>query len=164
MSAAAASRTSFVVIDRQALQQMGVEWGGALTDNTSGRLTGIDPGVLHFGVVYQNNPLTPLQTLVLIGGGEFSFGETRAIDELLVALRRTVLNDAEHAVGNMLQRMHHAARAATAGMTLSDYLLAEIQQLLATPSLQEWMQKIPRYDDVLDPSPAQIIREERDRR
>src|SRR5262245_2080696 len=37
-------------------------------------------------------------------------------EEQLVALRRTVLNDAEHAVGNMLQRMHHAARAATAGL------------------------------------------------
>lgn len=28
---------------------------------------------------------TPLTTLVLIGGGEFSFGETREIDELLIA-------------------------------------------------------------------------------
>ncbi|HEX8171810.1 MAG TPA: Type 1 glutamine amidotransferase-like domain-containing protein [Thermoanaerobaculia bacterium] len=37
---------------------------------------------------------TPLQTLVLIGGGEFSFGETREIDALLLARmppdRRTV--------------------------------------------------------------------------
>jgi hypothetical protein len=33
-----------------------------------------------------------------------------------VAVRREVLNDVEHAVGNLLQRMHHAARAAsTAG-------------------------------------------------
>lgn len=39
-------------------------------------------------------PATPFQTLVLIGGGEFSFGETREIDELLVAKmpaeRRTI--------------------------------------------------------------------------
>lgn len=39
-------------------------------------------------------PATPVSTLVLIGGGEFSFGETREIDELLVARmpadRRTV--------------------------------------------------------------------------
>ena len=34
-------------------------------------------------------------------------------DEQLVALRRAVLNDVEHAVGNLLQRMHHAARAAS---------------------------------------------------
>jgi len=37
---------------------------------------------------------TPLQTLVLIGGGEFSFGETREIDQFLVSrmppARRTV--------------------------------------------------------------------------
>jgi hypothetical protein len=37
-------------------------------------------------------------------------------DEQLVAVRRAVLNDVEHAVGNLLQRMHHAARAATAGL------------------------------------------------
>src|SRR6185436_9179429 len=37
---------------------------------------------------------TPVQTLVLIGGGEFSFGETREIDQFLLsrmpADRRTV--------------------------------------------------------------------------
>jgi hypothetical protein len=37
-------------------------------------------------------------------------------DEQLVAVRREVLNDVEHAVGNLLQRMHHAARAAKAGL------------------------------------------------
>jgi cyanophycinase-like exopeptidase len=33
----------------------------------------------------QLTPALPFETLVLIGGGEFSFGETRAIDELLLA-------------------------------------------------------------------------------
>ena len=33
----------------------------------------------------QLTPAVPFETLVLIGGGEFSFGETREIDELLVA-------------------------------------------------------------------------------
>lgn len=37
-------------------------------------------------------------------------------DEQLVAVRRAVLNDAEHAVGNLLQRMHHAARGAKTGL------------------------------------------------
>lgn len=37
-------------------------------------------------------------------------------DEQLVAVRREVLNDAEHAVGNLLQRLHHAARGANAGL------------------------------------------------
>jgi cyanophycinase-like exopeptidase len=40
------------------------------------------------------NLATPVQTLVLIGGGEFSFGETREIDQMLVARmppdRRTI--------------------------------------------------------------------------
>jgi len=40
-------------------------------------------------------------------------GDTRAAEQL-VALRPDVLNDVEHAVGNLLQRMHHAARAASA--------------------------------------------------
>jgi cyanophycinase len=31
------------------------------------------------------SPAVPFETLVLIGGGEFSFGETREIDELLLA-------------------------------------------------------------------------------
>lgn len=38
------------------------------------------------------------------------------VDEELVALRRDVLNDVEHAVGNLLQRMHHAARSAKASL------------------------------------------------
>ena len=37
-------------------------------------------------------------------------------DERLVAVRENVLNDVEHAVGNLLQRMHHAARSARAEM------------------------------------------------
>ncbi|HWW62631.1 MAG TPA: Type 1 glutamine amidotransferase-like domain-containing protein, partial [Thermoanaerobaculia bacterium] len=40
------------------------------------------------------SPSFPVTTLALIGGGEFSFGETRAIDELLLARmpkdRRTI--------------------------------------------------------------------------
>lgn len=36
--------------------------------------------------------------------------------ERLVAVREDVLNDVEHAVGNLLQRMHHAARSARTEM------------------------------------------------
>jgi hypothetical protein len=39
-----------------------------------------------------------------------------AADERLVAVREDVLNDVEHAVGNLLQRMHHAARSSRAEM------------------------------------------------
>lgn len=38
--------------------------------------------------------------------------EALRMAEQLVALRPDVLNDVEHAVGNLLQRMHHVARAA----------------------------------------------------
>lgn len=52
--------TSFVEIDRQALQQMGVEWGGG---NLTDLLT--DPFAFHFGFfVDQNNQATALQLLV----------------------------------------------------------------------------------------------------
>ncbi len=34
------------------------------------------------------------------------------VDERLIAVREDVLHDVEHAVGNLLQRMHHAARSA----------------------------------------------------
>lgn len=37
-------------------------------------------------------------------------------DERLVAVREDVLNDVEHAVGNLLQRMHHAVRSSRAEM------------------------------------------------
>jgi hypothetical protein len=42
--------------------------------------------------------------------------EERGENEQLVAVRRDVLNDVEHAVGNLLQRMHHAARSAKAAL------------------------------------------------
>jgi plasmid stability protein len=57
------------------------------------------------------------------------------------------------------------ARAALAGMTLSDYLLAEIRQSAEQPTMEEFRQRLasrsPTADDL--PSAAQIIREERDR-
>lgn len=46
---------------------------------------------------------------------EVALREART-DERLVELREGVLNDVEHAVGNLLQRMHHAARSARAEM------------------------------------------------
>lgn len=36
----------------------------------------------------------------------------RQVEERLIAVREAVLDDAEHAVGNLLQRLHHVARAA----------------------------------------------------
>ncbi|MDR7482932.1 MAG: pilus assembly protein N-terminal domain-containing protein [Armatimonadota bacterium] len=52
--------TTFVELDRTALQQMGVEWGGGQA--TDPFLT--DPFAFHFGNLNQGWPLTPLQLLV----------------------------------------------------------------------------------------------------
>jgi hypothetical protein len=56
------------------------------------------------------------------------------VDERLVAVREDVLNDVEHAVGNLLQRMHHAARSSRAEMGAHgerlETALADLERLL----------------------------------
>jgi plasmid stability protein len=55
------------------------------------------------------------------------------------------------------------ARAALAGMSLSDYVLAELKRSLERPTRQELFARIARRPPVhLSRSPAEIIREERD--
>lgn len=57
------------------------------------------------------------------------------------------------------------ARAAMAGMSLSDYLLAEIRDVAERPTMEEMRERLarlPRPD--LDISPTEVIRSERDRR
>jgi antitoxin FitA len=57
------------------------------------------------------------------------------------------------------------ARAALAGMSLSDYLIAEIRQLTARPTMTELRDRVRRRERVMDGvSAAGIIREERDAR
>jgi hypothetical protein len=55
-------------------------------------------------------------------------------DEQLVALRTDVLSDVEHAVGNLLQRMHHVARSARSELGVQgerlQATLDELEQLL----------------------------------
>jgi hypothetical protein len=55
-------------------------------------------------------------------------------EEQLVALRTDVLSDVEHAVGNLLQRLHHVARAARASLGVQGERLQagleELEQLL----------------------------------
>jgi hypothetical protein len=69
----------------------------------------------------------------LPGTARVSAGIERS-DEELVAVRREVLNDAEHAVGNLLQRMHHAARAAKSSLGVQgerlQSALDDLEQLL----------------------------------
>jgi len=57
------------------------------------------------------------------------------------------------------------ARAAKQGMSLSEYLLAEIVQLAELPTLEELTQRVERRPRMRLPKPAaEIIREEREKR
>jgi plasmid stability protein len=56
------------------------------------------------------------------------------------------------------------ARAAMAGMSLSDYLISEIRQVAARPTLAELRERVQRRERVLKVSAAAVIREERDAR
>jgi hypothetical protein len=57
------------------------------------------------------------------------------------------------------------ARAAMEGMTLSDYLRREVEMIAERPTLAEMRERLARRKPViLRPSPAALIRAERDRR
>jgi plasmid stability protein len=70
-------------------------------------------------------------------------------------------------VRNVPDALHRAlkARAAMAGMSLSDYLLTEIREIAERPTLNEMRERLRRRERVvLSPPVAQVIREERDSR
>lgn len=70
-------------------------------------------------------------------------------------------------IRNVPDELHRElkARAAQAGMTLSDYLLEEIRNLAVRPTMREWAKEVRKEEPVeLFKSPAEILREERDRR
>jgi plasmid stability protein len=57
------------------------------------------------------------------------------------------------------------ARAAKAGMSLSEYLLAEITRSAEVPTIDEWLERVrsrPLYE--FEVSSAELIREDRDSR
>lgn len=57
------------------------------------------------------------------------------------------------------------ARAAMAGMSLSSYLLREIERIVEQPTREELLARIARHEPLdLQPSPEEILREERERR
>lgn len=57
------------------------------------------------------------------------------------------------------------ARAAMAGMSLSDYLLAEIREIAARPTLAEFRERLHRRKPVsAEIDAAQLVREERQAR
>ncbi len=68
-------------------------------------------------------------------------------------------------IRNVPDELHRTlkVRAAQAGMTLSDYLLAEIEQVAAKPTLSEMMERLRSREPVkLDEPPEVTIRRLRD--
>ena len=68
---------------------------------------------------------------------------------------------------NVPDALHRSlkARAALAGMSLSDYLLAEIREIAERPTLAELQQRIQGRQPVNLPEPAAVtVRAERDAR
>ncbi len=57
------------------------------------------------------------------------------------------------------------ARAAAAGMSLSEYLLAEVRRSAEAPTMEEFVRRVRSRKLVNPPrASAELIREERDRR
>jgi len=70
-------------------------------------------------------------------------------------------------IRNVPEELHRAlkSRAAQQGRSLSDYLLAELRQMAAFPTLEEIFERLKQRSRVNpDVSSAQLIREERDSR
>jgi plasmid stability protein len=70
-------------------------------------------------------------------------------------------------IRNVPDTLHRTlkARAALAGMSLSDYLLSELRSVAERPTMSEMRARLEsRPPARLKRSPAQIIRAERDRR
>ncbi len=68
-------------------------------------------------------------------------------------------------IRNVPDELHRKlkVRAAKAGMTLSDYLLSEIEQIAAKPTLAEMMERLRSREPVeLDEPPDATIRRLRD--
>jgi plasmid stability protein len=70
-------------------------------------------------------------------------------------------------VRNVPDSLHRSlkARAALAGMSLSDYLLAEIKEIAERPTLAEFRERLHKRKPVsVQLDTARLVREERDAR
>lgn len=70
-------------------------------------------------------------------------------------------------IRNVPEGLHRdlKARAARAGMTLSDYLLAELRALSVRPTMGEWLDRSATWEPVdVSESPADALAAERGRR
>ncbi len=69
-------------------------------------------------------------------------------------------------IRNVPEELHRdlKARAARSGMTLSDYLLAELRALAVRPTMREWLAASETWEPVaVSETPAAAIAAERDR-
>ncbi len=70
-------------------------------------------------------------------------------------------------IRNVPQKIHRQlkSRAALKGMSMSEYILQELTKSLERPSREELLDRIAQLSEAeLQPSPAEVIREERDHR
>jgi antitoxin FitA len=70
-------------------------------------------------------------------------------------------------VRNVPENLHRTlkAQAALAGMSLSDFLLAEMRQLAERPTIEELRERVRRRSRIENlPSGAELVRRERDAR
>lgn len=70
-------------------------------------------------------------------------------------------------IRNMPETLHRRlkARAALAGMSVSEYALLELKRTLEQPTTQEILERLAALPPIeATPSPAKILREERNRR
>ena len=70
-------------------------------------------------------------------------------------------------IRNLPDEVHRRlkSRAALAGMSMSDYVLREIEGMLSRPTRDEVFARIAELPPIdLDPPSAEILREERERR
>ena len=69
-------------------------------------------------------------------------------------------------IRNVPKELHRdlKVRAAQVGMTLSDYLLAELRALAVRPTMQEWLARSTLWESVeVSESPAAALAAERER-
>jgi plasmid stability protein len=68
-------------------------------------------------------------------------------------------------IRNVPDELHRTlkVRAASLGMTLSDYLLSEIEQVARKPTMKEWLEQVAKLEPVdVDEPPGVTIRRMRD--
>lgn len=90
----------------------------------------------------------------------------RALLDMRVACAHVYHMTAMIQIRNVPDELHRRlkSRAALAGMSLSDYLLAEIRQVAERPTLDELRARLQRRPGLAPSvSPAQAVRAERDR-